>query len=47
MFINIEFSTDNRRICHFDSSEILRERYAKSEISKDRYDKMRDDLGKC
>ena len=47
MSINIEISIDNRCLRHFNSQEILRERYAKREISKDRYDKMRDDLGKC
>ena len=46
MFINIEVSIDNRRIYHFDSREILRERYAKGEISKEEYDRMREDLGK-
>ena len=46
MSINIEISIDNRCLRHFNSREMLRERYAKGEISKEQYDKMREDLGK-
>jgi uncharacterized membrane protein len=46
MSINIEISIDNRCLRHFNSQEILRERYAKGEISKDQYDRMRENLGK-